>query len=241
MALSPSTGEVLAILEGSALTAIRTGAASGAATDILARPDSRTLAMIGTGGQAATQIEAVCSVRPIEVVWLYSIDPEGMKSLAEGIAGKSPIPGDIRLAGDAQEAARDADVVCTATPAEAPVFADADIKPGTHINAIGAYTPQMCEVPSETVRRSHLIVDKEDAVLVEAGDIIQAIEKGAIGEDAIYAELGEVIDGSKEGRTSGDQVTLFKSVGVGVQDVFAAHSAIQRAERDNLGQKVDLI
>jgi ornithine cyclodeaminase len=147
----------------------------------------------------------------------------------------------VRLAGSAREAVQGADVICTATLAETPVFSDVDVGPGTHINAIGAYTPRMCEVPPETVRRSHLIVDKRDAIFAEAGDIIQAIAKGAIGEDAIYAELGEVLGGSREGRTAEDQVTLFKSVGVGVQDVFAAHSAIQRAEEENLGQAVDLI
>jgi len=241
LALDPTTGEILALMEGGALTAVRTGAGAGAATDLLARPDSKVMAMIGTGGQAATQIEAVCTVRPIEAVRLYSLDPDEGRALAERIAGKGPIPNDVAVAASAAEAVAGADVVSTATVAHQPVFADADLKAGAHVNAIGAWSPQMCEVPPETVVRARVVVDSFEAVLVEAGDLLQPMEKGLIGRDHFATEIGQVIGGTASGRTGDDQITLFKSVGVGAQDVIAAHIAMRNAESRGLGHEVALL
>jgi ornithine cyclodeaminase len=240
LAFDPTTGEIVALMEGGALTAIRTGAGSGAATDLLARPDSKILAMIGTGGQASTQIEAVCTVRAIESVRLFSLDPEEARALAERIAGTGPIPSDVNVAADAAEAVRDADVINTATVATEPVFSDADIEEGVHVNAIGAWSPEMCEVPPETVARARVVVDSHAAVLVEAGDLLQPLDKGLIDREHFATEIGQVIGGAAEGRTSDDQITVFKSVGVGAQDVIAAHIAMQNAEAGGLGQHVEL-
>jgi ornithine cyclodeaminase len=241
LALDPTSGEIVALMEGGALTAIRTGAGAGAATDLLARPDSKIMAMIGTGGQAATQIEAVCTVRPIEAVRLFSLDPDEGRALAERIAGKGPIPNDVSVAATAADAVRGADIISTATVALEPVFSDADVKDGAHINAIGAWSPEMCEVPPETVVRARVVVDSREAVLVEAGDLLQPMEKGLIDKGHFATEIGQVIGGSAEGRTSDDQVTVFKSVGVGAQDVIAAHIAMQNAEAKGLGQQVELL
>jgi len=238
LVLEPDTGRPIALLEGGTLTALRTGAASGAATDVLARPDSRVLAVFGAGTQGRTQAEAVCTVRPIERVWVYDVDPARAQAFVEEMAGFGPIPNDVRVAATPAEAVRDADVICTATIATRPVFSDADLKLGVHINGIGAYTPEMAEVPPETVARALVVVDSREAVLAEAGDLIQPIHAGIITPDHIHAELGEILLGRKPGRTRDGQITFFKSVGVAVQDAMAAQTALQNAKVQGLGNEV---
>ena len=238
LVLDPETGQPVALLEGSALTAIRTGAASGAATDLLARPDSRGAAIFGAGVQGRTQLEAVCAVRPIETAWIYDTDRQRIDRLIGEMAGRSGVPQDLRPAGSPTEALAEADVICTATTSLTPVFRDEDIKPGAHINGVGAYTPEMQEIPPETVRRAVVFVDSRSAVLSEAGDLIQPIQAGMIGADHIQAELGEVVLGRHPGRTDADQITFFKSVGVAVQDAAAARLALRNAEKHGLGQTI---
>ncbi len=233
-----STGRPLALLEGGTLTAIRTGAASGAATEVLARPESRVLALFGAGVQGRTQIEAVCTVRPIEQVWIYDVDSARAQALAQAVAGQGPVPPDVRVAATPRQAVAEADVICTATTATRPVFADADLKPGVHINAIGAYTPEMAEIPPDTVARALVVVDSRQAALAEAGDILQPLRAGRISEQHLHAELGEILLGRKPGRTSPEQITLFKSVGVAVQDALTAKVALQNALELGLGQRV---
>ena len=238
LVLEANTGRPLALLEGGTLTAIRTGAASGAATDVLARPDSRVLAVFGAGAQGRTQIEAVCTVRPIERVWLFDLDRARAEALAAEVAGKGPVPTDVRVAASPREAVAEADVVCTATTSTTPVFADEDLKPGVHINGIGAYTPEMVEVPPDTVARALVVVDSRQAALAEAGDLIQPLRAGRITEAHIHAELGEILLGRKPGRTSPEQITFFKSVGVAVQDALTARVALRNALEEGLGQRV---
>ncbi len=238
LVLEAATGRPLALLEGSTLTAIRTGAASGAATDLLARPDSRVLAVFGAGAQGRTQTEAVCTVRPIERVWIYDVDTARAEAMAAELAGRGPIPTDVRVAASPREAVAEADVICTATTSTQPVFADADLKPGVHINAIGAYTPEMVEIPPETVARAWVVVDSREAVLAEAGDLIQPLRAGRIDETHIRAELGEIVLGRQPGRTAPEQITLFKSVGVAVQDAVTAKVALENALEQGLGQRV---
>ncbi len=238
LVLEADTGRALALLEGSTLTAIRTGAGSGAAMDLLARPDSRVLALFGAGAQGRTQLEAACTVRTIETVWVYDPNPERARALIAEMAGRGPIPRDLRPAESPAQAVREADIICTATTSSTPVFEDADLKPGTHISAIGAYTPEMQEIPSETVVRARVFVDSRTAVLAEAGDLIQPIRKGLFGEAHIYAELGEVVLGRKARRQSPQEITLFKSVGVAVQDAVAAQLTLKNADRMKIGQNV---
>ncbi len=144
------------------------------------------------------------------------------------------------VAGDVERALPDCDVVCTATPATRPVFSDRLLKPGVHINAVGSYKPQMCEIPPETVVRARVVVDSRPACMAEAGDLIQPIEAGLIDESHIHAEIGEIAAGNAEARTFEEQITLFKSVGNAVQDLSAASRALQRALQLGLGVEVRL-
>jgi ornithine cyclodeaminase len=239
LVMEAGTGRPLALLDGGALTAIRTGAASGAATDLLARQDSRVAAVFGAGVQGRTQLEAVCTVRPIETAWVYDPNPDRAIALIAEMAGKLPVPADLRAADTPGQAISEADVICLATTSASPVFADRDLKPGAHINGIGAYTPEMQETPPETVRRARVIIDSHNACLSEAGDLLQPIAQGLITAEHIHAELGEIVLGSKPGRASETEITYFKSVGVAVQDAAAARLALQRAGELGLGQTVD--
>ncbi len=235
--MSGMTGSPLAILEGRSLTALRTGAASGAATDLLARKNSRVLALIGAGAQAMTQLAAVCTVRKIDEVRVYARNPEGVNRFIDAVRGKDSIPETLIAAPSPAEAVRDADIICTATTSPVPVFSDRDISRGVHINGIGSYLPEMQEVPVATVRRAKVIVDSREAALAEAGDIIQAIGNGAITSGHIHAELGEILLGKRPGRESDREITFFKSVGIAVQDAFAAALVYRNALAQGLGQQ----
>lgn len=228
------------MIEGGALTATRTGAASGAATDLLARTDAKRVGIFGSGVQARTQLEAVCTVREIEEAWVYSTDMEGAQTLSEEMSGYGPIPHPIKVAREPIEAVTFADVICTATTSSSPVFSGRDLKPGTHINAIGGYTPEMQELDEHTVRQAYVVVDSRQAVLAEAGDLMIPIQKGLIHKDHIRAELREMVSGDAPGRSSEDQITLFKSVGVAVQDAAAAGLALRQAEELGFGQLIEL-
>jgi len=239
LVLEADTGRAIALLEGSTLTAIRTGAGSGAAIDILARKDSKVVAVFGAGAQGRTQLEAACAVRNIETVFIFNPTLEKARTFAEEMAGRNSIPKDIRVVSTPRTAIENADIICTATTSSKPVFDDNDIKPGMHISAVGAYTPQMQEVPIETVARARVVVDSYVTVMEEAGDIVQAIQAGTFRESDIHAEIGEIILGSKAGRASEDEITLFKSVGNAVQDAAAAQLALQNAHNMKLGTEVD--
>ncbi len=240
LVFEPETGRPQALLEGSSLTAIRTGAAGGAGADVLGRPDCHVVAIFGAGVQGRTQLEAVCNVRRIDTAWIYDAEPERARTLAAEMAGRGPIPRDVRPASSPTEALAEADIVCTATTSLAPVFTDRDIKPGAHISAIGSYTPDMQEVPPETIKRALVVVDARSAALVESGDLIKPIRSGLFGEDHVHAELGEIILGRRPGRSSPVEITYFKSVGVAAQDVMAAQLAVENARRLGLGQEVPL-
>ncbi len=240
LVLDAETGQPVALLEGGTITAIRTGAASGAATDLLARPDSHVAAIIGSGVQARTQLEAICTVRQIREARVYGLDAEQTRTFAREMAGRGPIPQAVRAVDNSAEAVRGADIICCATTSSTPVFDGSDLKPGAHVNGIGSYTPTMQEVGAETVRRALVVVDSRKSALAEAGDLIIPLKAGLIGEDHIHAELGEIVAGTRPGRTSPEQITYFKACGVAVQDAAAARRALQNAERLNLGTTVDL-
>ena len=233
------TGRAIALLEGSSLTAIRTGAASGAAIDLLARPDSKVVAIFGAGTQGRTQLEAACTARKIETVFICDRDPEKAMGFAEEKKAKGSIPQDIRVAQSAKEAIESADIICTATTSKIPVFDDRDLRNGTHISAVGSYTPEMQEVPAESLQRAKIFVDSRSASLEEAGDLIQPIRAGLFDESHIHAELGEILLGLKSGRESQEEITYFKSVGIAVQDAIAAQVALNNARHMNLGKEVD--
>jgi len=241
LVVDAETGRPLALMDGTYLTALRTGAASGVATDLLARRDARVAAIFGAGAQARTQLEAVCTVRKIEQVWVYDLDRRAAEAYVEEMKGRGhPIPADISVAGSPAQAVRNADLICTATTSRTPVFADADLKPGVHINGIGSYTPDMQEVPAETVARARVVVDSRLASLAEAGDLIIPLRQGLIAETDIHGEIGQVAAGTLPGRSSDQEITFFKSVGVAVQDVAVAHLILRRAAGLGLGSEVML-
>ena len=232
------TGSPLALLNGTCLTALRTGAASGAATDLLARPEAATVAIFGAGVQGRTQLEAVCAVRAIRKAWVFDPAAEAATTFAAQMSDALRV--EVAVAESPREALREADVVCTATVSATPVFADADLAPGTHINAIGSYKPDVQEIPEETVLRALLVVDHRASALTETGDLITPIQKGLLKETDIHAELGEIVAGKVGGRLSECQITLFKSVGVAVQDLAASTRALEDAGQNGIGQIVEL-
>ena len=233
------TGEPVALLEGTTLTSIRTGAAGGAAIDLLARPDSRNLAIFGAGVQGRTQLEAACSVRNIKKVRIYDSDSTRAQTMVQDCKELKNIPDDMKIADTPQAAVEEADIICTATTSTKPVFADGDVKPGVHITAVGSYTPEMQEVPGETVKRARVVVDSRSASLIESGDLIQPIKAGLFTDEHVYAEIGEIVLGRKTGRQSADEITYFKSVGIAVQDAVAAQLAMENARKWGLGQEVN--
>lgn len=239
LVLDEATGQVEALIEGGSLTAIRTGAGSGAATDLLAREDASVLALFGAGVQAATQLEAVCSVRDIEEVRVYAPDEEQLQRFVEIQRGQGSIPTRVLASGSPKEALGGADIVCTATTSAKPVFADGDLEAGVHINAVGSYTPEMLEVPLESLERARIFVDSMEAAGVEAGEITQGLEGGAISRDGI-TEIGQALAKPGLGRKSAEEITLFKSVGVAVQDAAAGKLALANARRLGLGTEIEL-
>jgi ornithine cyclodeaminase/alanine dehydrogenase-like protein (mu-crystallin family) len=232
------TGRAVAVMDGASLTAIRTGAASGAATDLMARPDAEVVAVFGAGVQARTQLAAIAAVRSLSEARVFDIAAEARRAFAEEMSRELGFT--VRAAASPAEALDGADVVAAATTSTTPVFKDADLAKGAHVNAVGSYKPNVSEVPPETVTRAYVVVDQVEAALEEAGDLIAPMEQGLIGRDHIRAELGEVVSGAKPGRPSPEAVTFFKSVGVAVQDLAAACRALTNAERLGLGREVEM-
>jgi ornithine cyclodeaminase/alanine dehydrogenase-like protein (mu-crystallin family) len=221
------SGEPLAVLDGTEVTAMRTGAASGVGTRLLASPDAEVLALIGCGGQAAWQVRAVCAVRPIRELRVFSRTRERRDAFAERIGGELDGSVRVRASGSAEEAVRGAHVVCCATTSSAPVFDAGWIDPGTHVNGIGAFRLDMVELPPSLFGRASLVaVDARDAALAEAGDLVAAIEQGWLAPDG-YVEAGSLPARWAEGRAPA-AITVFKSVGLAIQDVAAAQILADR-------------
>lgn len=239
--IDAETGVPIAVMDGTYLTALRTGAVSGAATDLLARPDSKTLVVIGAGAQGATQIAAVCAVRPIERIIAVDVFPESLDRLRGILERDWPdVVERVEYATDANAAVPEADVICTATTSRKPVFDAASVRPGAHVNAIGAYTPEMQELPPDLVVDASVVLDVIEHALAEAGDLIIPLEEGRITRDHFARELGQVVSGDVPGRVSDDEVTLFKSVGNAVQDVAVGRRAYDRARAEGIGTSFDL-
>jgi len=228
-----TTGAHLAVMDGASLTAIRTGAASGLATDLLARADAAAVAVFGAGVQARTQLEAVCCVRTIRRASVYDKDTAAADRFAAEMTHRLGLPVD-RADTPARNLA-DVDVICTATPSRKPVFEDSELSAGVHINAVGSFRPDMIEIPSATVCRARVVVDHLASALEEAGDLLGPLRQGLIQESHFGTELGEVLLGRSPGRRQADEITLFKSVGVAIQDLCAATRALDNARRLGLG------
>jgi ornithine cyclodeaminase/alanine dehydrogenase-like protein (mu-crystallin family) len=223
--LDAATGRPAAVIEGRSLTAIRTGAVSGLATELLARPDASRVAVIGSGVQARTQLEAVCTVRKITAVVVYSPTTAHAERFAHDMAGTGAVPATVDVAPSARHAVEDADVVCAATTSATPVFQAEWVPPGTHVNAVGSFTPEMRELDPALLGMAVPVVDQRAAAMAEAGEVIAAVHGGLVDHAALI-ELGDVVIGRVAGRTGAEEITVFKSVGLAVQDVVAGAWAL---------------
>lgn len=236
--LEGETGRPWALLEGTFLTAMRTGATSALAARYLARPESARVACLGAGVQAAFQLECLAAVLPIREVAVVGRDPARARQFAQTMTGRLARP--VAVARDARAAVGTADVVTCATTSATPVFAGADLAPGTHVDAVGAFQPTTRELDTETIRRARLVVDTYAGALGEAGDVLIPLAEGAIGREHVAAELAELVTGARPGRTSPAEITVFKSVGYALEDLAAARLAYNRARGQGIGTEVAL-
>jgi ornithine cyclodeaminase len=234
----PVHGTLVAIMDASAVTAIRTAAVSAVATRLLARVDAGDLAILGTGVQARTHFEAMRAVRPLRRVRAWSRTEAHSRVFAEWAGQRFGI--EVETVPTALEAVRDADLICTVTASRLPVLQGAWIAAGAHINAVGASLPDARELDTGAVVRARLFVDRRESALSEAGDFLIPRAEGAISDEHIRGDLGDALVGRVPGREDDTQVTLFKSLGLAVEDVAAAHVVHREAERRNVGTLVEL-
>ena len=234
---SGDTGEPLALMNASAITAIRTAAVSGVATRALAREDASDLVIFGAGVQARSHLAAISCVRPVKRARVISRNPDHARKFVVDLQEHFDFP--ISFVDSAFDAVAGADLIVTATTSREPVLRLEWIAPGTHINAIGTYSPRAREIDSATMAAASVFVDRHESALNEAGDYLIAAQEGAIGPDDIRVELGEVLIGAVAGRTSRDEITLFKSLGLAVEDLAAAAYLYQKAKQQNVGASVD--
>ncbi|MBI4494533.1 MAG: ornithine cyclodeaminase family protein [Chloroflexi bacterium] len=235
--LDYATGQPLAVMDGSALSAVRTAAASAVATRWLARAEAGVLGIFGTGVQAEGHALALPHVRPIRRVLVLGTSTARSHAFAARLASRLGLP--VEAAASAEQLDSESDILVAATTSPTPLFQGAWVRPGTHINAVGAFTPGTREVDAETVRRAHVVVDTYEGALAEAGDLLIPLDQGLIDRAHLAAELGEVVLGQRPGRRSEDEVTLFKSVGAAFEDVVAARRAYDRAVELGLGERFE--
>jgi alanine dehydrogenase len=233
-----STGELLALLESDYLGQVRTGSASGLATKYLAREDARRIGVYGTGRQAASQVAAVAAVRQLDSVTAWSRDPERRERFSQQMSDELGIP--VRPANSPEEAARGQDVVVTITTARDPVLEGAWLDPGVHVNAAGTNSIVKRELDDAAVERADLIVvDSRQQAKIECGDLLGPAERGIVDWDRL-PELADVVAGRAPRRTSPEQITLFESQGLGLEDLTVAMRVYERARAEGLGQELDL-
>ena len=227
------TGEVRAVVNASAITAIRTAAVSAVATRLLARDGARELAVLGAGVQARSHLAAMAVARDFEVARIWSRTPEH----AQALAAEAGAPFPIEVSASAEEAVRNADVVCTTTSAPEPILRREWLRAGAHVNAVGSSIPTTRELDTATMAAASLFVDRRESTVNEAGDFLFPQQEGAIGPEHIRAELGELLAGRAEGRTSDDELTVFKSLGLAVEDLAAAEHVYRRAHETGAGHR----
>lgn len=233
-----ATGQPVAIMDGSAVTAIRTAAASGVATRALARADASTVAILGYGEQAREHVAAMAAVRPVKrvIVWGRSAD----KAKAFAVAEAGLVPGaTFEAAETIEQAVAPADIICTTTAAREPILKGAWVKPGTHVNAVGASQPNVAEVDSDLVAKSRYYVDFIPSAEAEAAQYRTALAEGVITEDHILGEVGAVLDGNAPGRQSPDDITFYESLGFAAEDLATASFVLDRAKEQGVGVTVN--
>jgi len=225
---NPETGALLALMDGAMLTGLRTGGASGLASRYLGRRDSRVLGVFGAGVQAGFQLEAMKVVFPmLKEVYVFDADKSRTAEFMKKLPKDPKI--EVKEAAGSDEVAEKADIIVTATTSKTPVFKGKLLKPGTHINAIGGFTPTMQELDEETVIKSKVVVDTYEGCLSESGELLIPMQKGIFSKEQIHSDLAGLVSGKKPGRENPQEITLFKSVGTAIEDLAAARLAYQRA------------
>ncbi len=223
--LDIKTGAILSMMDGAYITAIRTGAAGGIATKLLARKDAETVAVFGCGVQGRMQLEAVCNVRHIKRALLFDLSTDAANKFKTEMERKLNISIQVEKN---MEQLKEADIICTATNSEQPLFCQKDISQGVHINAIGSYKPTMQELDPLLIKAGKLFVDSRESVLKESGDLIKPINEHIFTNAVIEGEMGELINEKADGRHDDNEITIFKSVGLGVQDLFMANAIFEK-------------
>ena len=231
-------GQLLAMMDATEITAIRTAAVSGVATQLLARQDAHRLGLLGTGVQARTHLAAMVAARPIDEVRVWSRNASRAEEFAAREATRHGIA--VRAVGSARDAVANADIICTTTSSREPVLEGEWIAPGTHINAVGASIPSARELSTSAVQMARLYVDRRESTLNEAGDFLMAKRDGAIGDEHIVGEIGELLMGTVPGRVGAEDITLFKSLGIAVEDLASAHHIYRKALAQGVGVSIEL-
>jgi len=237
LVIDTETGEILSIMDGEYLTALRTVAASGLATNYFAREDAETVAVFGCGAQGKTQLEAVMAVRKINKAFVFDNNEFAAKKFILEMEPKLNI--NIEIAGS-NEVLKECDVICTATNSESPLFFKEHLKGGVHINAIGSYKPNMQEIAPDVLQKAKIFVDQHDACLSESGDLIKPIAEGYFSAAHIHGEIGDYLLNKIDGRITENEITVFKSVGVAIQDFMVANQIYEKALKSSFGQSICL-
>lgn len=238
MLFSSETGKMIAAMDGGYITAIRTACASALATQALANADTPVLGILGAGVQARAHIQALTRVRQLKRIKLYS--PSGKSALAIKTELEPQCGVTIDIVSSTENAVRDSDLLVTVTTAKDPIVKAEWLKPGVHINAVGSHRPDLREIDGATLKRAKVVVDSREAIMAECGDILLALKEGSIVESDMHGEIGEVLAGTKVGRSSPNEITLYKSVGIAIQDVATAQLVYRKALERNVGTNVEI-
>ena len=238
MLFSAETGKMIAAMDGGYITAIRTACASALATKALANPETPTLGILGAGVQARAHILALARVRQLNRIKLYSPSGKSARNIKAELEQQCGVT--IEVVNSAQDAVRESDLLVTVTTAKEPIVNADWLKPGAHINAVGSHRPDLREIDGATLKRAKVVVDSREAIMAECGDILLALKEKSISEADIHGEIGAVLAGSKTGRSSAGEITLYKSVGIAIQDVATAQLVYRKALEQNVGTNVEI-
>ncbi len=238
MLFSADTGKMIAAMDGNYITAIRTACVSAMATKTLANPQGPVLGVLGAGVQARAHIRALTQIRKISEIKVYDIFEASARQLQESL--EKDIGISIHIVRSAREAVLGADLLVTVTTAKEPIVKAEWLKPGMHINAVGSHRPDLREIDGATLAAAKIVVDSREAIMAECGDILLAIQEKAITANSVHAEIGEVLAGKKPGRTRADEITLYKAVGIAIQDVATAHLVYRKALERNVGTNIEI-
>ncbi len=234
----PETGGPLAVMDGAYVTAMRTGAVSGVATKYLARRDANVAGIFGAGVQARTQLWAIAEARQLTKAKVFDVDLNRANQFCKEMGEKLGI--EVVRSNSAEDTVKGSHIIATATTSKTPIFEGRWLEPGMHVNGIGSHSPDARELDTETIRRCKIVVDQREAASKEAGDLMMPVAEGVLTWESIHAELGEIITGRKLARTSESEITLFKSVGLALQDISTATMVYQLAKERQVGKSIDI-